>query len=207
MRRLFPLLLQFVCVASAAVVIDRIAVIAGKHVVKLSDVDRELRVTNFLNREPLLENAATKRKAADRLVDQQLIRDELATGGYERATDADAAKMLNEIRQNRYAGSASRFTQALSQYGLTEDELRAQLLWQMTVLRFIDQRFRTGVLVTDEEVRAYYDQHPDVGKVSFQAAAPRIRTMLEGEQVNTQFEEWLSDRRKQEKIQYLEGAF
>ena len=38
---------------SGAVILDRIAVIAGTHVIKASDIDRDIRLTDFLNRTPL----------------------------------------------------------------------------------------------------------------------------------------------------------
>ena len=59
---------------AGAVLIDRIAVIVGTHVVKASDVDRDLRLTSFINRQQMDFTSAAKRKAADRLVDQQIIR-------------------------------------------------------------------------------------------------------------------------------------
>jgi len=210
MRHTLAMALTLVCTANAAAVLDRIAVIVGKHVVKLSDIDRDLRVTEFLNREPLSETPEAKHKSADRLVDQQIIREELATGGYGRATDEEADAMLKQIRQNRYGNSDVRLKQALTQYGISEDRLRAQLLWQLTVLHFIDERFRTGVPVTDEEVRTYYDQHPAIKtskNASFETMAPKIRTTLEGEQVNTQFDAWLSDARKQQRVEFRDGAF
>lgn len=196
-----------------AVVIDRISVIAGKHIIKASDIDRDIRITDFLNRAPLAIGPETKRKSADRLIDQAIIRDEIAAGGYQRATDADAAAMLDEIRRSQYAGSDARFKQALSQYGIMERELQAELLWQLTVLRFIDERFRPGILITDQEVRDYYDQHlaalkrqyPQDG--SYDTLAPKIRSSLEGEQINGQFEMWLDDARKRTRIQYIQGAF
>jgi peptidyl-prolyl cis-trans isomerase SurA len=196
-----------------AVVIDRIAVIAGKHVIKSSDIDRDLRITAFLNSEPLAINPASKRKAADRLVDQTIIRDEIASGGYQRATDGEAQAMLGQIRQTRYSGSEVRFRQALSQYGVNEGDLQMQLLWQLTVLRFIDERFRPGILLTDEEVRDYYNLHLAELKreypkeQGYEALAPRIRTSLEGERINQQFETWLDDARKRDRIEYRPGAF
>jgi hypothetical protein len=102
---------------------------------------------------------------------------------------------------------------ALNAYGITEDQLRAHLLWQLTVIRFIDQRFRPGVLVSDEEVRAYYDQHlADLkrqypGNNSFEALAPKIRASLEGERINKSFAEWLDQARKRTRIEYREAAF
>ena len=192
--------------ASAAVVIDRIAVIAGKHAIKASDIDRDIRLTEFLNRDPLTENAKTKKQAAERLIDQQVISDEVATGNYGRASRRGgryhAAK--NPAGSSRRIGSA--IEPALAHYGVTEDQLRSHLLWQLTVLRFIDRRFRAGVLVTDEDIRAYYDRHSDLHKASFESVAPRIRTTLEGEQVNQQFETWLDGARKRERIEYREEA-
>jgi peptidyl-prolyl cis-trans isomerase SurA len=198
---------------SAGVVLDRVAVIVGKHVVKTSDIDRDLRLTTFLNREPLALNGAARRKAAERLIDQAVIRDEIATGGYQRATDAQASSMLAQIRQNQYGGSDPRFRQALNQYGITEAELQSQLLWQLTVLRFIEERFRPGVLVSDEEMRDYYNQHlaelrrkhPQGN--SFEALKPEIQSALEGERINQQFEMWLEGARKRAQIEYREAAF
>jgi hypothetical protein len=207
MLRRITVLVLLGSAAYGAAVIDRIAAIVGKHVVKLSDIDRDLRVTAFLNRQTLVENAETRRKAAERLIDQQIIRDELANGGYSRPADADAEAMLRQIRQTRFGGIEVRMKQALTQYGLVEEELRANLLWQLTVLRFIEQRFQPGVMVTDDQVRAYYDQHPEVRKAPFAAATPEIRKMLEGEQVNTQFEAWLADARKDLRVEFREGAF
>jgi peptidyl-prolyl cis-trans isomerase SurA len=212
---MLPLLLLAVVLNTArgAVVIDRISVVAGKHIIKASDIDRDIRITDFLNRAPVAINPETKRKSADRLIDQAIIRDEIASGGYPRATDADAAAMMDGIRQNQYGGAEARFKQALSQYGITEPELQAELLWQLTVLKFIDERFRPGVLVTDQEVRDYYNAHLAALKrqyprdSSFATLAPSIRSSMEGEQINKQFEMWLDDARQRMHIEYMQGAF
>jgi peptidyl-prolyl cis-trans isomerase SurA len=109
--------------------------------------------------------------------------------------------------------SASRFKEALSQHGLTEEQLRLQLQWQLDVLRFIDQRFRPGVLVTDEEVRAYYEPHQaDLKRQlpqakTYEAMEPKIRESLEGERLNQNFDQWLVNARKRNRIDYRQGAF
>jgi hypothetical protein len=207
------LLLGVTYLVQGPVVIDRIAVIAGKHVIKTSDIERDLRVTAFLNREPLAITPDRKRKAADRLVDQAIIRDEIATGEYHRASDSDAKTMLDQIRRDRFGGSEARLSQAIEQYGLTESQLREYLLWQLTVLRFIDERFRPGVLIDDEDVRKYYEQHLNELKRkyptdnSFAALEPKIRNLLEGERINQEFEAWLDGARKRLRIEYIQGAF
>jgi hypothetical protein len=187
---------------TAAVVLDRVAVIVNQHVVKASDIDRDLRLTDFLNKERLSETPADRKKAADRLIDQEVIRNEISTGHYSRPPAQDADTLLAQIRRDRFANSEPQLKQALAQYGLTEDQLREQLLWQLTVLRFINERFRVAVLVSDEDVRNYYDQHRANFRGSFEASEKAIRTSLEGEQVNQQFEMWLQGARQRADIQY-----
>ncbi len=197
---------------AGGVVLDRIAVIVGKHAIKLSDIDRDLRVTEFLNREPLSLTSDTRHKAAERLIDQVIIGDETANGGYARPTAGDSDAVLNQLRRDRFGGSDVRLRQALSAYGLTEERLRAQLLWQLEVLRFIDQRFRPGVLVTDEEVQTYYNQHRSdlerqYPRTGFEALEPKIRASIEGDRVNRNFVQWLDRARQQNRIEYRQEAF
>ena len=79
-------------------VVDRIAAAINNRAIKESQVDRDLRLTAFLNGTPLEQNAAAKHKAADRLIDQTVIRAEIAKGSYPAPTDADTAAVLAKIK-------------------------------------------------------------------------------------------------------------
>jgi hypothetical protein len=212
MRRLV-LLLMLASASSAVVVLDRMAVIVGKHVIKTSDIDWDLRVTEFLNRQPLNFSPQAKRQSAERLIDQEIIRQEIVTGNYRRPPDTDAAALLNNLRRDRFGGSDVRMREELQRYGITEDQLRAQLLWQLTVLRFIDQRFRPAVIVSDEDLHTYYTQHlaelrrqsPD--NYSFETLEPKIRSLLEAQRINENFNQWLEEARKRYRIEYRQEAF
>jgi peptidyl-prolyl cis-trans isomerase SurA len=196
-----------------AVIMDRIAVIAGAHVIKSSDIERDIRLIDFLNRAPLDLKANAKREAAERLITQQIIRDEIVSGGYRRPPEAEAVDLEAQLRRDRFGGSEPRLVEGLQHYGLTRTELRGQLLWQITVLQFIDERFRGGVVVTVDEVRDYYDghyvelrrQYPKDN--SFETLEPKIRTMLEGERINQTFNEWLDQARKNYAVEFKQGAF
>jgi hypothetical protein len=217
MRALLPILFFPVLllgeVLSGAVVLDRIAVVAGTHVIKTSDIDRDIRLTDFLNRAPLNLTPTARREAAERLITQQIIRDEIVSGGYRRPPEAEVILLEAELRRDRFAGSEQRFNEALQRYRLTEAELREQLLWQITVLRFIDQRFRGGVVVTDEDVRTYYDRHAaelrqeNPKDSSFDALESKIRSALEGERINQGFNEWLDQARKSARVEFKQAAF
>jgi len=213
MRRTILALALAATFVSGAVVLDRIAVIVGKHVIKLSDIDRDLRVTDFLNRAPLDLSSQAKRQSAERLINQQIIRQEIVNSGYRRPGESEATRLEEQIAHDRYSGSDALLRQALARYGLTEGQLHEQLLWQLTVLQFIDQRFRPGVFISDDEVRAYYEQH--LGELrnenrkdnSFEALVSKIRSLLEGEQINKDFADWLQEARKNYRIEYKQAAF
>ena len=212
MYRTIPLLL-LASAAGAGIIVDRMAVIVGKHVIKTSDIERDLRLTEFLNREQLKINSDEKHRSAERLIDQEIIRQELLTAGFRRPTDTNAAALEAQLLQERFGGSQPRLREALARYGLTEDQLRGQFVWQLTVLSFIDQRFRAGTLVTDEDLRSYYDQHLTELRrqypqdSSFKALEPNIRASLEGERVNQNFTQWLEQARKRYHIEYKQEAF
>src|ERR1700683_3113252 len=84
-----PVLFLLLASSQSPVVIDRIAAIVGKHAIKTSDIVEDLRVTEFLNRPPRDHTPAAKRKSAERLIDQEIIRQEIVTGGYRRPSEAE----------------------------------------------------------------------------------------------------------------------
>ena len=120
---------------------------------------------------------------------------------------------MQQLKRDRFHGSDTQLKGALSRYGLSEEQLKKYLQWQLTVLRFIDQRFRPGVLVTDDEVREYYDQHrAELQKAnpknnSFEVLQEKIRETMTGERVNTNFEEWLDETRRRTRIDFRDAAF
>jgi hypothetical protein len=120
---------------------------------------------------------------------------------------------LNNLRRDRFGGSDEAMRAAVQRYAITEDQLRTQLLWQLTVLRFIDQRFRPAVIVSDDEVRAYYTQHlADLRRQypnddSFEALEPKVRSLIEGQRINQNLDEWLAEVRKNTRIEYRQEAF
>ncbi len=55
------------------------------------------------------------------------------------ASDGDA--LLRRFRQEHFA-SAPLYQAALARYGVTEEQLQQHLIWELTALRFTEQRFR-----------------------------------------------------------------
>jgi hypothetical protein len=184
----------------------------GKRVIKTSDIDVDLLLTAFLNREPVRTDPDNRRRSAERLIDQEIIRQEIISGGFRRPAEDQAAGLEGQLKRDRFGGSEARLRAELARYGLNENDLREQLLWQLTVLAFIDQRFQDGAVVTDEDVRSYYDQHlADLRRQNpqasnYEALQPQVRKLLEGERVNQSFNQWLSQARNRYRIEYKQEA-
>lgn len=193
------------------VIIDRIAVRVGNGIVKDSDIDRNIRVTEFLNDQPLNLSNKERREASQRLIDQVFIRREIQLGDYPRATWEEADQQLARLTKDRYKTQAA-LQQAIGRYGLVEPDLRFEFHWQLTVLRFVDARFKPAVLVTDDEIQKYYREHraalirANPGKTSLEDLRDPIRDVLAGEKVNEQFFAWLDDQRKSNKVVFYEES-
>ncbi len=193
------------------IIIDRIAVRVDNAIIKDSDIDRNLRVTQFLNDQSLTINNEARREAAKRLIEQSFIREELQLGDYPQASWQEADQQLDVLKKDRYKTEAA-LQQAIHRYGLVEPDLRFEFRGQLTVLRFIDQRFKPAVLVTDEEIEKYYRDHQTAlrranpGKSSLDDLRDQIRDILAGEKVNEQFFAWLDDQRKTHKVQFYEES-
>lgn len=199
---------------AGAVVIDRIAVAVGNWVITESDIAREIRVTAFLNGvRPDLSSAA-RRAAAERLIEQKLIRRELDSSRYPVPKPADVEPVLRKFRQERL-GAPGEYERALAAYGITESGVLEELLWQRTLLMFVDARFRPSVQVTDEEVKDYFDK---TVSPAAQAARPgraatleefraSIEKTLAGRRQDQEMDTWLQQARRRTEIVYHEEAF
>ena len=209
-RRLTTLVLIAAMIAPA-VIIDRIAVIIDNQIVKDSDIRRDIRVVSFLNNESLDLSPAARKKALDRLIDQIFIRREIERGGYQTASFQQADQQLENLEKDRFKTTAA-LNHALQRYDLNSLDLRYHFQWQLTVLRFIDVRFKPAVLVSDDEIEKYYGEHASAlrrqfpGKSSLDQLRNYIRDLLTNEQVNQQFFGWLDEQRKESKIQILEAS-
>jgi len=193
----------FTAVLASGAIIDRVAIVVGKHPVLDSSINRDIRITSFLNNETPDFSLDSRKKAANRLIDQELIREQTRSGGYPVATEDEADRMLEEVRKDRFPNDAA-YRRALAQAGIGEDELKDRLLWQLTVLRFIDARFRPAAVFSEEEIQNYYKAHRAELGPSLDEARQKITDQLTGERVNTMLHDWLKQARTETRIEYLE---
>ena len=206
-RRLKPAVLVLMTIALGAEVIDRVAVSVENDVISESEVLRQIRITALLNGEPVTITPEKKRETAERLVEQMLIRREIATTRY-LLEDPQAYVPLYDNVRTRYGGDAG-YKAALEKYNVTDKDVRDALHWQATLLDFIRVRFRPGVQAAEDEIREYYDTEVATkpGAPPFEQAREEIETLLTEQRVNAAIDRWLGQARTQTQIRYRPEVF
>jgi hypothetical protein len=190
---------------AAAEIIDRIAISINNRVITESEILRQIRLTAFMNGEKPDFRAENKRRTADRLVEQALIRREIESTRY--ITEASMSKTLYEQIRSRYKDDAA-YRRALAEYDVTDEDVRQSLQWQATLLEFVDIRFRPGIQISEADLKDYYDSEiaPKAAaageKITFEEARPKIEDVLTQQRVDSALDRWLGQARTQSRIRY-----
>jgi hypothetical protein len=204
--------------AAMAVVVDRIAVTVDNDAITESEVIQDIRITDFLNGAPLDFSPSARRTAAERLVDQALVRREMSIGRYPQPQKSEAEQMLANFKKSHFASDAE-FQAALKKYGITADQLRSHLLWELSALRFTDVRFQPGMAATSEATVRRPEQHEAVlaGHDAHRKQNGDWRERLDprggtnrakpAATIDEQLNSWLKEVRGQSRINFKKGAF
>jgi hypothetical protein len=188
MRRHSLLLLSLLSICSAAVV-DRLALVVGKAVFTQSEIDQEARLSELESGKTLDLSATQRKEAAERMVDQQLLRDEMQATLFQPPAASEADALLARFRQEHFA-PATAYRAALMRYGVSEADLKQRLLWELTVIRFTDQRF-SPLAAADGQSPNRTEDGAQPGKDS----------------VDREMEAWLKQQRATTRIVFKQEAF
>jgi len=207
------LFVLIVALPAFADIIDRIAASVGNRVIAVSDLDREIRVAAFLDGVQPDFSPAAKRATAERMIEQKLIRRELETSRYPVPDPSEVEPVLAEFREQHFKDDEE-YGRALAERGITEQDVKDELLWQRTLLRFIEVRFRPAVQVSDQEIQDYFDKvvapaaraaHPGE-PVVLEDYRNQVEQTLTGKRVDREVDTWLKEARKRNEIVMHEDA-
>ena len=192
-------------------VLDRVAVSIGNQVITESQITDEIKLDSFLNNEPPNFSTASKRTAADRLIEQKLVRKEMDTGRYPSASAEEATAVIQNLLKTR-AKDKNDFDGQLKNAGITLAELQDHLLWGLTLSHFIDLRFRPAVQVTNRDITKYYQEKiipafNGPNKPGLDDVRARIEETLRAERSDVELDTWLKDTRSRTAIQYQKEVF
>ena len=167
--------------APAADTIARVLAVVDGHPLLLSDVS-DLERVRGLGEDAALEAAIDERlmfQEASRLAQTEVLKDE-----EERAL-AELVERKPILREQ-----------------VPEAGLRRILRRQITILKYVEFRFRPQLRVSDEEVRAAYEADPQAG-ASWEAEKEKIRERLERRALDERIEAWVRELRSRAEVRYV----
>jgi peptidyl-prolyl cis-trans isomerase SurA len=194
----------------AGEVIDRMLATVNGHIILQSDVDEAISYEAFADNRPPSSVSTQQRQAAlDRLIDQELIREEIHSSDFQPASTGEVEARVSEIRKlHTEAADDVSWRAALHRYGLTPDELRERVTADLNSWKAVDARLRPSVAIDGRSIERYYQENllPElhkkgVSEVSLAEVAPQIKEILTQRQMNDLLAMWLKSVRTESNIQ------
>jgi hypothetical protein len=200
------LLLTFAAAAQAGQIVDRVVTNVNGHVVLQSDWEQEVAFEAFSQgRDPDSFTAAERKEVLDRLVDQELLREQVRPS--QPAPTAQVADRLAEVRneiRKLYPNSATEqgWHSTLQRYGLTQSDLEKHLGDQIQLMKLVEDRLRPSIQIDQHAVETYYHDQllPEMNKTGSSAKPltevfSRIKDLLAEKKMNELLSGWLANLR------------
>jgi hypothetical protein len=200
-------LVLLVCASLYAEIVDRVVANVNNHVLLQSDWEEEMAFEGFLDlRDPNSFSKAERSAALDRLIDQELLREQLRPG---QALPAEqVAARVGEVRKlHSECTTDASWQSALQRYGLTRASLEKRLGDQLLLMKMVDDRLRPSVQIDQSAVEAYYRDQllPEMTRAG-NGAAPlaevsgKIKDLLAEKKMNELLSGWLASLRSTSQI-------
>jgi len=199
------------------VVLDRAVAVVNRRVILESDLEDEIRLSIL---EPNQGGELTPQAALEQLIGRDLIEQQIRQEDLQALvpTQKEVDARLAELRKNlpecvrENCASDAGWAAFLAAHGLTPQRVEAYLRYRLEILAFIEQRFRQGIQISQQQIDGYYKNtllpQYKAGETPppLEQVAPRIQEILLEQQVNQLFDNWLTNLREQGDVEVLDPA-
>jgi len=200
--------------AGQRVALDRVVAVVNADLILQSDVDAEQRFAAF---QPFSEpRPISSDQLVERLIDRDLILQQLQLQPEPAITDAQVEAQLTTIRKNIPACAAyhcetdAGWEKFIANQGFTQEEVRDRWRVRMEVLRFIEERFRMGIRIPQADIDTYYQktmlpayQKDNAPPPAEATVADRIQEVLLQQRVTAMLDDWLKTLRAQGSVRIV----
>jgi peptidyl-prolyl cis-trans isomerase SurA len=206
-----PVVLVVLCTLAVArsEVIDRIVAKVNGHIILQSDLDDALRYEALMSGKPLDQFTDDDRRAVlDRLIDQELLDEQMKSTTFRHASEAEAEGRVAEARKlYPQAATPAGWQTVLKRFQLNEKDLIAHVEQRIDLMRLVDARLRPQVQIDSKSIEAYYRdkfvpqlKRAGAGEVPLADVSGKIRELLTQEKVNQLLVSWLQNLRSESKV-------
>ena len=201
----------------APVVLDRVVAVVNNRAILLSDVEDEIRLS-VLDPGGSGQGQLTEQHALDELISRALIEQQIREEDLQaiEPSQKEVSDRLAEIRRelpacvHQNCATEAGWKNFLLSHGLTEARAEAYIRYRLEILRFIEERFRQGIQISQQQIEDYYrntllpEYAPGETVPSVDQVASRIQEILLEQQVNVLFDNWLNNLREQGDVEVLD---
>jgi peptidyl-prolyl cis-trans isomerase SurA len=189
-------------------IVDRVIANVNGHILLQSDWEQELALEALLDARPVDSFTSAERKAAlDRLVDRELLREQVRPS--EAAPAGLVAARVTEVRKLlRDAATDEGWRTVLQRYGLTQGALEKRLSEEIQLMRLVEARLRPSIQIDQHAVETYYHDEllPQLKRTGGKEVAlpevfGRIKDLLAEQRLNQLLSGWLASLRSASQIQ------
>ena len=201
--------------ASAGEVIDRIVATVNGRVILQSDLDEALSYEAVLNGRSVSQFTEDERRSVlDRLIDQELLREQMKSADFRHASEAEVTARVADARKlYPEAASAEGWQVLLARFHLSQKDLAAHVEQQLDLLRLVDARLRPTVQIDSKTIEAYYREKfvPQLklsggNEVPLADVTAKIRELLTEQKVNELLISWLQTLRSESEVRIPEAS-
>jgi peptidyl-prolyl cis-trans isomerase SurA len=179
------MLLLFTATATAwaaTEVLDRIVAVVNEDIILLSELNTRMRpyVQQIRNqgfdadkeRQMLFK---VREDLLNRLVDEKLTDQEIKRNGIQ-VDESEIDSTIERIKKSNFFTDED-LRRFLESEEMTMEQYREQIKEQVLRSRLVTYEVKSKIVITDEEIQAYYDSHPELygGKISYQLRNILIR--------------------------------
>lgn len=193
--------------AVAGPIVDRVVANVNGHVVLQSDWEQEIAFEALTNgRDPDSFTSAEREAALNRLIDQELLREQVRPSQPAPA-DQVAARVAEVRKLNPDCATEERWRATLQRYGLTQSSVEKRLGDEIRLMKLVEDRLRPSIQIDEHAVETYYrDELLPAMKQAGNRAAPltdvvgRIKDLLAEKKMNELLTGWLASLRSGSQI-------
>lgn len=199
--------------AFAGQVVDRVVANVNGHVVLQSDWEQEVAFEAFSNaRDPDSFTTEERKAALDRLIDQELLREQVRPSQPAPA-DQVASRMAEVRKLYKDCVTEESWQAKLQRYGMTQAALEKRLNDEIQLMKLVEDRLRPSIQIDQQAVETYYQERllPELKKAGGHTTPltevfGRIRNLLAEKKMNELITGWLANLRSGSHIAVPESA-
>jgi sulfur carrier protein ThiS len=183
-------------------IVDRVVTNVNGHVVLQSDWEQEVAFEAFSNgRDPDSFTSAERNAALDRLIDRELLREQVRPS--QPAPAEQVAARVAEVRKlHPDCTTDDGWHATLQRYGLTQSSLEKRLSDEIQLMKLVEDRLRPSIQIDQRAVETYYNDRllPDMKRAGSRATPlpevfGRIKDLLAERKMNELLSGWLASLR------------